>query len=239
MSDTPGWQQSASKRRQVALIVGVATPLVATLGRTWRFTSEGAEAYEQVLAAGERPIMAFWHGRILPGIAFWRDRGIVVMTSENFDGEWISRVIERFGFSVVRGSSSRGGAKALVQMKRLMQQGNPTAFTIDGPRGPAERAQPGAVWLAKATGQPILPFHMESTSAARRRRGRASVSRRRRRRRCGAGTAPARPRGRTAAVEAAVGRAPGAVTAVTSLQHAPQVVQTRSRRRPSGHVPAC
>ncbi|WP_396625204.1 lysophospholipid acyltransferase family protein [Luteitalea sp.] len=165
MSDTPGWQQSASKRRQVALIVGVATPLVATLGRTWRFTSEGAEAYEQVLAAGERPIMAFWHGRILPGIAFWRDRGIVVMTSENFDGEWISRVIERFGFSVVRGSSSRGGAKALVQMKRLMQQGNPTAFTIDGPRGPAERAQPGAVWLAKATGQPILPFHMESTSA--------------------------------------------------------------------------
>ena len=96
---------------------------------------------------------------------FWRDRQIVVMTSENFDGEWISRIIERFGFSVVRGSSSRGGVKALVQMKRLVQQGRSVAFTIDGPRGPAERAQPGAVWLAKATGQPILPFHVEAAPA--------------------------------------------------------------------------
>ena len=62
-------------------------------------------------------------------------------------------------------SASKGGVKALVQMKRLMQQGHPTAFTLDGPRGPAEQAQPGALWLAKATGQPILPFHIEAASA--------------------------------------------------------------------------
>ncbi len=109
--------------------------------------------------------MAFWHGRILPATIFWRDRGIIVITSENFDGEWIARIIKRFGFGSARGSSSRGGVKALVQMKRLMQQGHPTAFTLDGPRGPAERAQPGALWLAKATGQPILPFHIEAASA--------------------------------------------------------------------------
>ncbi|BCS34111.1 hypothetical protein TBR22_A33400 [Luteitalea sp. TBR-22] len=165
MSDRPAWERSASKRRQVALIAGVVTPIVAGLARTWRYTSEGADAYAQVLAAGEHPIMAFWHGRILPAIGFWRDRGIVVMTSENFDGEWIARIIERFGFGAARGSSSRGGVKALVQMKRLMAQGHPTAFTLDGPRGPAEQAQPGALWLAKATGQPILPFHIESASA--------------------------------------------------------------------------
>lgn len=165
MSEQPGWQQSASKRRQAALISGVGAPLVGAMGRTWRFTSEGAATYDRLVAAGQHPILTFWHGRILPATLFWRDRQIVVMTSENFDGEWISRIIERFGFSVVRGSSSRGGVKALVQMKRLVQQGRSVAFTIDGPRGPAERAQPGAVWLAKATGQPILPFHVEAAPA--------------------------------------------------------------------------
>ena len=165
MSDRPAWEQSASRRRQVALIAGAGVPLIEALGRTWRYTTEGAETWDRILAAGQRPIMAFWHGRILPGLIFWRDRGIVVITSENFDGEWIARIIARFGYGAARGSSSRGGVKALVQMKRLMQQGHATAFTLDGPRGPAEVAQPGAVWLAKATGQPILPFHLEAASA--------------------------------------------------------------------------
>jgi lysophospholipid acyltransferase (LPLAT)-like uncharacterized protein len=165
VSEQPGWQQSASKRRQAALISGVGAPLVGAMGRTWRFTSEGAETYDRLVAAGQHPILTFWHGRILPATVFWRDRQIAVMTSENFDGEWIARIIERFGFSAVRGSTSRGGVKALVQMKRLVQQGRSVAFTIDGPRGPAERAQPGAVWLAKATGQPILPFHVEAAPA--------------------------------------------------------------------------
>lgn len=165
MSDRPAWEQSAWKRRQVALIAGLGGPVMAALGRTWRFVSEGADAYESIHAAGERPIVACWHGQILPATVFWRDRGLIVMISENFDGEWIARIIERFGFGSARGSSSRGGVKALVQMKRLMQQGHPTAFTLDGPRGPAGRAQPGALWLAGATGQPILPFHVEAASA--------------------------------------------------------------------------
>ena len=165
MSDRPAWEASASKRRQIALIAGLGVPAIAALGRTWRFTSEGAETYDRIVAAGQRPIMAFWHGRILPATIFWRDRGIIVITSENFDGEWIARIISRFGFGSARGSSSRGGVRALVQMKRLMQQGHPTAFTLDGPRGPAEQAQPGALWLAKATGQPILPFQIESAAA--------------------------------------------------------------------------
>ncbi len=165
MTTRPAWEQSASKRRQIALIAGVGVPVIAALGRTWRYVSDGAETYERILAAGQRPIMAFWHGRILPAVIFWRDRGIVVITSENFDGEWIARIIVRFGCGTARGSTSRGGVRALVQMKRLMQQGHPTAFTLDGPRGPAEHAHPGALWLAKATGQPILPFHTEASSA--------------------------------------------------------------------------
>lgn len=156
------WHASRWKRLQIAAIAGVGTPLVRVLGRTLRWRVEGAEAYGEVLASGRRPIMAFWHGRILPATLFFRDRGIVVITSENFDGEWIARIIQRFGYGAARGSSSRGAVRALVQLKRLMADGKPTAFTVDGPRGPARVAQPGAIWLAKATGNPILPFHIEA-----------------------------------------------------------------------------
>ena len=70
--------------------------------------------------------------------------------------------IERFGYGTARGSSSRGGRKALRQLTRDMAAGKPAAFTIDGPRGPARVAQPGALWLAKATGNPVVPFHIET-----------------------------------------------------------------------------
>src|SRR5438034_1263600 len=91
-----------------------------------------------------------------------RVRGIVVITSENFDGEWIAGIIERFGYGTARGSTSRGGRRALLQLTREMAAGRPAGFTVDGPRGPARVAQPGAVWLAKATGHPVLPFHLEA-----------------------------------------------------------------------------
>jgi lysophospholipid acyltransferase (LPLAT)-like uncharacterized protein len=167
VSDRPAWEASASKRLQVALIARLGAPVIGALGRTWRYTSEGAEAFDQCVAAGQRPILALWHGRILPATPFWRDRGVVAITSENFDGEWIARVMSRFGYGAARGSTSRGGVRALVQLKHLVKLGHPTAFTVDGPRGPAECAQPGVIWLAKATGQPILPFHIEAAAGWR------------------------------------------------------------------------
>jgi lysophospholipid acyltransferase (LPLAT)-like uncharacterized protein len=112
---------------------------------------------------GRRPIMAFFHGRVLTATYFFRDRGIVVMISENFDGEWIARIIERFGYGTSRGSSSRGGQRALLRLKRDMEQGRPAGFAVDGPRGPARKVQPGVVWLAKLTGNPVVPFHMEAS----------------------------------------------------------------------------
>jgi lysophospholipid acyltransferase (LPLAT)-like uncharacterized protein len=145
------------------LISRAGYPLVAALGGTLNWRAEGAEHYDAVVRSGRRPIMAFWHGRILPATLYFRNRGIVVITSENFDGEWIAGIIERFGYGTARGSTSRGGRRALLQLKRDMAAGKPAAFTIDGPRGPARIAQPGAVWLAKATGNPVVPFHIEAT----------------------------------------------------------------------------
>ena len=156
------WRQSRAKRLQARIIPAVGYPLVAALGATFRWRSEGAEQYQRVLASGRQPIMAFWHGRILPATVYFQRRGIVVITSENFDGEWIAGIIERFGYGTARGSTSRGAVRALVRMRRDMAAGKPAAFTVDGPRGPAKVAQPGAIWLAQATGNPIIPFHIES-----------------------------------------------------------------------------
>jgi lysophospholipid acyltransferase (LPLAT)-like uncharacterized protein len=162
MTERPAWEASWVKRAQIAAIAGVATPIMRLLGRTWRWQVEGREHYEAALRAGQ-PIHAFWHGRILPGTVFFKNRGIVVMTSENFDGEWIARIIHRFGFGTARGSSSRGGTKALLQLVRDVKS-KAVAFPLDGPRGPARVAQPGAVWLSKVTAQPVLPFQLEARS---------------------------------------------------------------------------
>jgi lysophospholipid acyltransferase (LPLAT)-like uncharacterized protein len=156
------WRASRSKRAQARLITACGYPIIAALGSTFRWRAEGAEHYQRVLAGGRQPIMAFWHGRILPATVYFRRRGIVVITSENFDGEWIAGIIERFGYGTARGSTSRGAVKALVQLKRDMAAGKPAAFTLDGPRGPAKVAQAGAIWLAKATANPIVPFHIEA-----------------------------------------------------------------------------
>jgi lysophospholipid acyltransferase (LPLAT)-like uncharacterized protein len=158
------WRASRIKRFQVAAIAGLGYPLINALGHTLRWRVEGLEHLETIRAAGRQPVMAFWHGRILPATYYFRRRGIVVITSENFDGEWIARIIERFGYGTARGSSSRGGIKAMLQLRRDVQSGRPAGFTLDGPRGPARVAQAGAVWLASATGNPVLPFHLEASS---------------------------------------------------------------------------
>ena len=144
------------------MIAGVGYPLVNLLGRTLRWQVDGAEHLDSLTASGRPPVLGFWHGRILPATYYFRRRGIVVITSENFDGEWIARIIERFGYGTARGSTSRGARRALLQMKRVLETGRAVAFTLDGPRGPARRAQAGAVWLAGATENPLVPFHIEA-----------------------------------------------------------------------------
>jgi lysophospholipid acyltransferase (LPLAT)-like uncharacterized protein len=151
-----------TQRRKAALISATAAPLIRVLGSTYRWHVDGYQHYESIVASGRQPIFVCWHGRILSATLFFRNRGIVVITSQNFDGEWIAGIIRRFGYGTARGSTSRGGVRALVQLRRELAAGRPAGFTIDGPRGPARVAQPGAVFLAGATGQPLLPFHIEA-----------------------------------------------------------------------------
>jgi lysophospholipid acyltransferase (LPLAT)-like uncharacterized protein len=162
LSDKADWRTSIWRRAQITVIAGLGYPLVNLLGRTLRWQVEGAEHLDALAASGRPPVLGFWHGRILPATYFFRRRGIVVITSENFDGEWIARIIERFGYLTARGSTSRGAKRALLQMKRVLEAGRAVAFTLDGPRGPARHAQAGAVWLAGATEHPLVPFHIEA-----------------------------------------------------------------------------
>src|SRR6266478_8814341 len=132
--------------------------LIKLIGRTVRFEVDGWDNWEAASCDGEIPIYTFWHNRVFLATYFWRRRRIVVMTSRSFDGEYIARFIQRFGYGAARGSSTRGATGAVVEMIRLMSAGCPCAFTIDGPKGPRHVAKMGAVLLAKKTGNPILPF---------------------------------------------------------------------------------
>ena len=132
--------------------------LIKLIGGTVKIEIEGWGNWEAASSNGKIPIYTFWHNRVFLSTYFWRQRRIVVMTSRSFDGEYIARFIQRFGYGAARGSSTRGATGAVVEMVRLMRAGCPTAFTIDGPRGPRYVAKMGAVLLAKKTGNPILPF---------------------------------------------------------------------------------
>lgn len=137
--------------------------MLRALGSTLKWNVSGREHEDAITNAGHQPIHCLWHGRILPSILYLQHRGVVVIISENYDGEWIARITRKFGYGTARGSTSKGGPKALRQMVREVESKG-VAFTLDGPRGPAEVAQLGAVWLAKVTGNPLLPFHSEAAS---------------------------------------------------------------------------
>ncbi len=148
------------ERAQIFVASWVGYLAVALVGPTLHWETVGWENYEAAYKMGKSLIFAFWHSEIFPATWFWRKRGIVVMASRNFDGEYISRIIQMHGYGVARGSSSRGASRALVEMIRAVRKGREAAFTLDGPRGPRHVAKPGVVALAKATGAPILCFHI-------------------------------------------------------------------------------
>jgi lysophospholipid acyltransferase (LPLAT)-like uncharacterized protein len=133
---------------------------ILCIGRTVRWQSEGSLYLEEIYKTGHRAIFTCWHGRIFPATYYFRHRGMAVMTSMNRDGEAIARCIQRFGYAAPRGSSSKGGLRALAEMARQIRHGRDAGFTIDGPRGPKYVAKQGPVLLAMKTGAAIFCFHI-------------------------------------------------------------------------------
>jgi len=134
--------------------------LIVVICSTLRWEVRGGEHFDSIVASGHRAIFTFWHSCIFTGTWIWRKRGIVVMSSRSRDAEYVGRFIKRFGYGTARGSATRGGGRALAEMAQCLANDIHVAFTIDGPRGPAYVAKPGAVTLARHTGQAILAFHV-------------------------------------------------------------------------------
>ena len=151
---------SLREKIQLFLITWWGYLFIRLVGPTLRFVVEMEPHAMSDGRGAQTAIWCFWHNCVLPAAWRFRKNNIAVMTSRSFDGEYIARIIRKFGYGAVRGSSSRGGVGALIGMRRELEMGHAVAFTIDGPRGPRYVAKPGPVLLAKKTGLPIGCFYI-------------------------------------------------------------------------------
>jgi lysophospholipid acyltransferase (LPLAT)-like uncharacterized protein len=152
----------AVKRVETWLKLSVLPPIGAAvirgLGRSMCIETKGQESIDALYQTGKRVIIAFWHERQLMMPLTYRGTQAHILISQHQDGEIIARIVERFGFKAIRGSSTRGGAIALRELIRIGRSGADLVVTPDGPKGPRRVVKLGVVQLAKATGLPIVPL---------------------------------------------------------------------------------
>ena len=132
--------------------------LIYLLGKTLRIEWVGEENLESVRREKKSVIYAFWHGRMLILTYSQRNRKIHVLISQHRDGEYIARIIHRLGFVSVRGSTTRGGSKALFEMCEKTAAGFDVGVSPDGPKGPGFKVHPGIIYVAQRSGMPIVPI---------------------------------------------------------------------------------
>ncbi len=148
------------QERKVRRTVALGWPALRLLAGSWRLTVLGGEPVARLRARRQPIILACWHGQLLPLMWHHRGEGVNVLISEHRDGEIVARVAQRLGFVTVRGSTSRGGGRALLALSRLLGEGRDVAITPDGPRGPAHVYAPGALIAAQRSGAPVVPVAM-------------------------------------------------------------------------------
>ncbi|MFN2603521.1 MAG: lysophospholipid acyltransferase family protein [Gemmatimonadaceae bacterium] len=164
MTDIEASTELPLSSRAAVLAGGIA---LRVLANTWRYHVVGGESLERLRANNVPFIFSLWHGQLLPLI--WRHHGehVAILVSEHRDGELIARLAKSIGYRLIRGSSSRGGERALLALAKELREGREVAVTPDGPRGPARSYAPGALIAAQRTGAPILPIAAHADSAWR------------------------------------------------------------------------
>src|ERR1700757_2251319 len=140
------------------IIIWLGYGIIRLIGPTLRVAVSYEDGAQKTL--DERPLIAsFWHSCMIPATYIFRDMGIRVMSSDSYDGQYMGRIIHKFGFVAVKGSSSRNAVRALLGLRRALAEGWTVAFTLDGPRGPRHKVKPGPVALARSSGLPMTMFH--------------------------------------------------------------------------------
>jgi lysophospholipid acyltransferase (LPLAT)-like uncharacterized protein len=167
MTAHPPDETPPGRRFRVALISTLGGFVLRLLGWTWRVRREGGAAFDDMLARKEPFIVVFWHGEIVPVTWIHRRLGIAPLISRHADGEIIARIVEGLGYRTVRGSTSRGGVRALLETAQRVNEGITVGFTPDGPRGPRHVFAPGALIVAQRTGRPIVALGATASRAWR------------------------------------------------------------------------
>lgn len=142
---------------KVSWVSHVGAFIVRLLAHTWRVKFVNDRVVRELRDRRQPFIYVLWHGQLLPLLWTHRDRSISVIISEHRDGEIIARIAHSLGFRTVRGSTSRGAARALLGASREIEAGHDLAVTVDGPRGPAGVVTPGAPVISHRTGAPMVP----------------------------------------------------------------------------------
>lgn len=147
-------------RRALGLrLVGWLGPFtLRRLRASWKTERLEAQHWDAVGGGKQGVLLALWHGRMVCGMADHEQRSFTVLVSQSRDGDISEKLLKRFGYRVIRGSSSRGGASAARAMLGALEDGAVLVITPDGPRGPRHSTNPGLAWLARETGFPVLPM---------------------------------------------------------------------------------
>lgn len=153
--------------RRLRWLVAVGMVALRALALTWRVRRIGAEGIDELRARGEPWVFTLWHGQLLPLTWAHRGWGVSVLISEHRDGELIARIAEGLGLRTVRGSTSRGAARALIALTRVLESGAPIGVTPDGPRGPVHSFAPGALAAAYRANAPVVVLSAAASRAWR------------------------------------------------------------------------
>lgn len=142
------------RRNRPELIGGAIYRFARLLGMTLRTQVEGWDKTQE-LPSGK--ILLTWHGRTYVAGQFFRNKGFWIIISHSRDGEIQNRILNRMGYHVIRGSTGRGGERALVESIKVLRQGKTMAITPDGPRGPSGVVQGGVMMMARKSGAALVP----------------------------------------------------------------------------------
>jgi lysophospholipid acyltransferase (LPLAT)-like uncharacterized protein len=150
--------------RRTPILAFLGAGLIRLLGATWRIRIIDGHYEAAARRVAPTIIYAFWHGRMLALGYHYRSRAVHLLASEHRDGELMGRTMRFLGYGHVRGSSTRGGARAIRELAEKLEAGYDLGLSVDGPRGPRFVCKPGALEIAKLSGCAILPI---TCSAAR------------------------------------------------------------------------
>jgi hypothetical protein len=142
----------------------IAFLIIKIFSSTHRLKYENTSILSEIKSKKQNIIFAFWHGRQFILVNSHKNKGVCIMSSLSKDGELQAKILTKFGYQIVRGSSSKGGDRALVELIRKMKKGNDVAFAVDGPRGPIYNSKAGVLYLAQKTGNPIVPVATSAKS---------------------------------------------------------------------------